>query len=177
MRIELVISRTKQLPEGAVPALEKELITRLQNQYENCNLTIRRGSQDGLSIVGAADGDKKRIQSILQETWESADDCFMHIKHRGVADVSRNKVSVTGGYMLEDLPESGYAVIRCYDHCVVARFGSIPDSGRALMYRRGDEISFVPLHPDDIVGTPTLFTQMLEKAGYRITRCFDTLQM
>ncbi|EAZ1823622.1 hypothetical protein BWL62_24340 [Salmonella enterica] len=101
----------------------------------------------------------------------------MHIKHRGVADVSRNKVSVTGVYMLEDLPESGYAVIRCYDHCVVARFGSIPDSGRALMYRRGDEISFVPLHPDDIVGTPTLFTQMLEKAGYRITRCFDTLQM
>ncbi|WP_080075582.1 DinI-like family protein, partial [Salmonella enterica] len=56
MRIELVISRTKQLPEGAVPALEKELIARLQNQYENCNLTIRRGSQDGLSIVGAADG-------------------------------------------------------------------------------------------------------------------------
>ncbi|WP_080165479.1 DinI family protein, partial [Salmonella enterica] len=61
---------------GAVPALEKELITRLQNQYENCNLTIRRGSQDDLSIVGAADGDKKRIQSILQETWESADDWF-----------------------------------------------------------------------------------------------------
>ncbi|EAV4214471.1 DinI family protein, partial [Salmonella enterica] len=54
----------------------KELITRLQNQYENCNLTIRRGSQDGLSIVGVADGDKKRIQSILQETWESADDWF-----------------------------------------------------------------------------------------------------
>ncbi|EAM7856490.1 DinI family protein, partial [Salmonella enterica] len=25
---------------------------------------------------GAADGDKKRIQSILQETWESADDWF-----------------------------------------------------------------------------------------------------
>ncbi|EIV7688439.1 DinI-like family protein [Salmonella enterica] len=70
MRIELVISRTKQLPEGAVPALEKELMTCLQN------LTIRRGSQDGLSIVGAANGDKKRIQSILQETWESADDWF-----------------------------------------------------------------------------------------------------
>lgn len=50
MRIELVISRTKQLPEGAGPALEKELITRLQNQYENCNLTIRRGSQEGLRV-------------------------------------------------------------------------------------------------------------------------------
>lgn len=70
MRIELVISRTKQLAEGAVPVLEKELMSCLQN------LTIRRGSQDGLSIVGAADGDKKRIQSILQETWESADDWF-----------------------------------------------------------------------------------------------------
>ncbi|HFZ8571373.1 TPA: DinI-like family protein [Salmonella enterica subsp. enterica serovar Panama] len=70
MRIELVISRTKQLAEGTVPVLEKELMTCLQN------LTIRRGSQDGLSIVGAADGDKKRIQSILQETWESADDWF-----------------------------------------------------------------------------------------------------
>ncbi|EBQ4752417.1 DinI-like family protein [Salmonella enterica subsp. arizonae] len=70
MRIELVISWTKQLAEGAVPVLEKELMTCLQN------LTIRRGSQDGPSIVGAADGDKKRIQSILQETWESADDWF-----------------------------------------------------------------------------------------------------
>ncbi|ECT9709534.1 DinI family protein, partial [Salmonella enterica subsp. enterica serovar Muenchen] len=70
------INKSKELPRGAIPALEKELLKRLQSQYENCNLTIRRGSQDGLSIVGAADDDKKRIQSILQETWESADDWF-----------------------------------------------------------------------------------------------------
>ncbi|EAU3240338.1 DinI family protein [Salmonella enterica] len=76
MKIELTINKSKELLRGAIPALEKELLKRLQNQYENCNLTIRRGSQDGLSIVGAADGDKKRIQSILQETWESADDWF-----------------------------------------------------------------------------------------------------
>ncbi|ECP3538948.1 DinI family protein [Salmonella enterica] len=76
MKIELTINKSKELPRGAIPALKKELLKRLQNQYENCNLTIRRGSQDGLSIVGAADGDKKRIQSILQETWESADDWF-----------------------------------------------------------------------------------------------------
>ncbi|EKK6857029.1 DinI family protein [Salmonella enterica] len=76
MKIELTINKSKELPRGAIPALEKELLKRLQNQYENCNLIIRRGSQDGLSIVGAADGDKKRIQSILQETWESADDWF-----------------------------------------------------------------------------------------------------
>ncbi|EBP0013997.1 hypothetical protein HX37_25465 [Salmonella enterica] len=78
---------------------------------------------------------------------------------------------------MKDLPDSGFALIRCVDRAVIAYFGSFPSSERALMYRRGDEISFVPLHPDDIVGTPTLFTQMLEKAGYRITRCFDTLQM
>ncbi|ELC6750746.1 DinI family protein [Salmonella enterica] len=76
MKIELTINKSKELPRGAIPALEKELLKRLQNQYENCNLTIRRGSQDGLSIVGATDDDKKRIQSILQETWESADDWF-----------------------------------------------------------------------------------------------------
>ncbi|EBP3237504.1 DinI-like family protein [Salmonella enterica] len=76
MKIELTINKSKELPRGAIPALEKELLKRLLNQYENCNLTIRRGSQDGLSIVGAADDDKKRIQSILQETWESADDWF-----------------------------------------------------------------------------------------------------
>ncbi|EGS3352461.1 DinI family protein [Salmonella enterica subsp. enterica serovar Sandiego] len=76
MKIELTINKSKELPRGAIPALEKELLKRLQNQYENCNLTIRRGSQDGLSIVGVADDDKKRIQSILQETWESADDWF-----------------------------------------------------------------------------------------------------
>ncbi|EED3130847.1 DinI-like family protein [Salmonella enterica subsp. enterica serovar Oslo] len=76
MKIELTINKSKELPRGAIPALEKELLKRLLNQYENCNLTIRRGSQDGLSIVGVADGDKKRIQSILQETWESADDWF-----------------------------------------------------------------------------------------------------
>lgn len=46
MRIELVISRTKQLPEGEAPIQEKELITRIQNQYENFSLTTRRGSRD-----------------------------------------------------------------------------------------------------------------------------------
>ncbi|EKP5280295.1 DinI family protein [Salmonella enterica] len=76
MRIELVISRTKQLPEGAVPALEKELLRRLSQTYDDCKLTIRRTSNDGLSVLGGADGDKKRVEQILQETWESADDWF-----------------------------------------------------------------------------------------------------
>ncbi|KAF0679725.1 putative bacteriophage protein [Enterobacter hormaechei] len=36
------------------------------------------------------------------------------------------------------------------------------------MYRRGDEVSFMSLQDDEMVGTTTLFTQMLERAGYKI---------
>ena len=69
----------------------------------------------------------------------------------------------------EELPSMGYAVIRCHDGVIVARLHSFPDGERALMYRRGDEVSFMPLQDDEIVGTPTLFTQMFAKAGYLIT--------
>ncbi|QHP58560.1 hypothetical protein EH204_11560 [Pectobacterium carotovorum subsp. carotovorum] len=68
------------------------------------------------------------------------------------------------------LPDSGYAVVRCRDHVVIATFQDFPEFDRALTYRRGDTISFMPLKPDEIVGTPTLFTQMLERAGYRVSQ-------
>ena len=68
----------------------------------------------------------------------------------------------------EEFPSKGYAVIRCHDGVIVARLHTFPDSGRALMYRRGDEVSFMPLQEDEVVGTPTLFTQMLKRAGYRV---------
>lgn len=76
MKIEVTIDRTKQLPDGAVPALEQELLRRLELNFDDCNLIIRRAGSDGLSIIGGADDDKKRIEEILQETWESADDWF-----------------------------------------------------------------------------------------------------
>lgn len=69
----------------------------------------------------------------------------------------------------EKLSKKGYAIIRCHDGVIVARLRSFPESDRALMYRWGDEVSFVPLQVDEIVGTPTLFTQMLEDAGYVIS--------
>ncbi|WP_368277773.1 hypothetical protein AB3N49_12525 [Enterobacter cloacae] len=70
----------------------------------------------------------------------------------------------------EELQSKGYAVIRCHDGVIVARLHSFPESERALMYRRGDEVSFMPLQDDEVVGTPTLFTQMLERAGYRVSK-------
>ncbi len=71
----------------------------------------------------------------------------------------------------EELPKKGYAVIRCHDGVIVARLPSFPECDRALMYRRGDEVSFMPLHEDEIVGNLSLFTKMLEKAGYRVSYC------
>ncbi|EBY5038933.1 DNA damage-inducible protein I [Salmonella enterica subsp. enterica serovar Kottbus] len=76
MKVELTIDRTKKLPDGALPALEKELLKRLNNQFEDCRLTIRRAGSDGLSVFGGDGDDKKKIEEILRETWESADDWF-----------------------------------------------------------------------------------------------------
>ncbi|CAH6029419.1 hypothetical protein AN2351V1_1707, partial [Citrobacter koseri] len=71
--------------------------------------------------------------------------------------------------VLEELPKKGYAVIRCHDGVIVARLHSFPECERALMYRRGNMVSFMPLKDDEIIGTPSLFTQMLERAGYRVS--------
>ncbi|CAM8673370.1 DinI-like family protein [Leclercia sp. M-A074-M] len=76
MRVELSIDRTKELPKGAVPALEKELLTRLQDQVGDCTLVIRRTGSDGLSVLGGEKDAKKKVEEILQQTWESADDWF-----------------------------------------------------------------------------------------------------
>lgn len=76
MRVELTIDRTKELPKGAVPALEKELLRRISQSYSDCRLTVRHAGSDGLSVIGGEKSDKKRIEEILQETWESADEWF-----------------------------------------------------------------------------------------------------
>ncbi|GKI78241.1 hypothetical protein NUKP18_03920 [Klebsiella variicola] len=76
MKVEVTIDKHKKLPDGAILALEQELLRRLSQSYDDCKLTIRRTSNDGLSVLGGADCDKKRVEQILQETWESADDWF-----------------------------------------------------------------------------------------------------
>lgn len=76
MKIEVTIDKNKKLPDGAVPALEKELLRRLNQNYDDCKLIIRRAGSDGLSVYGGIDDDKEIIQEILRETWESADDWF-----------------------------------------------------------------------------------------------------
>lgn len=41
-----------------MPALEKELLRRLDQNFNNCRLVIRRASSDGLTVLGGMDGDK-----------------------------------------------------------------------------------------------------------------------
>lgn len=73
MKIELAIDRMKKLPDGAIPALESELLKRLNKQFDECQLTIKRAGNDGLTVFG---GDKKEVEHIVQETWESVDEWF-----------------------------------------------------------------------------------------------------
>lgn len=68
MKVELTIDRTKELPKGAVPALEKELSKRLQNQFDECSLVIRRAGSHGLSVYGREKEAKKMVEEILQQT-------------------------------------------------------------------------------------------------------------
>ena len=68
MIVEITFDRQKKLPDGAVPALEKELLRRLDQNFNNCSLVIRRASSDGLTVLGGMDGDKKRVEEILHDS-------------------------------------------------------------------------------------------------------------
>ncbi len=76
MRVEVTIERTKKLPDGAMSALESELSKRLNNRFSECRLTVRRAATDSLSVMGGDEDQKKAVETILQETWESAGDWF-----------------------------------------------------------------------------------------------------
>lgn len=76
MKVELTINKSKDLPRGAIPALEKELLKRLQNQYGNCSLVIRTAGGDSLTVFGGDKGDKTKVEEILQETWVGLAPCL-----------------------------------------------------------------------------------------------------
>lgn len=61
MKVEITIDRQKKLPDGAVPALEKELLRRLDQNFNNCSLVIRRAISDGLTPFALRDCPLKSI--------------------------------------------------------------------------------------------------------------------
>lgn len=76
---------------------------------------------------------------------------------------------------MEDLPDTGFALVCCTDRAVVAYFESFPICDRAIMYRKENGYSFMPLEDTDIVGKLSLFTEMMERAGYRRSSPFDII--
>ncbi|EHS95778.1 TPA: DinI-like family protein [Klebsiella oxytoca] len=76
MRIDVTIDKNKKLPDGALAALQEELMRRINEKYCDFSLSLRLASMDSLSVLGGEKGDKERIEQILQETWETADDWF-----------------------------------------------------------------------------------------------------
>lgn len=80
MKVEVSVSKekAKAMPKGAIEALSKELSKRLNLRFHDVEVLVKTASNDGLSVSKAKDkdGDRKIIEQILQNTWESADDWF-----------------------------------------------------------------------------------------------------
>lgn len=78
MRVEVTIDKTKPLPAGALEALSGEFSKRINQQFSDTDnkIQVRYAGSNNLSVMGAPKTDRDRIEEILQETWESADEWF-----------------------------------------------------------------------------------------------------
>ena len=76
MKIELPIDLTQELPQSVVPTLQKELLKRLQNQFAECSLVIRRAGSNWLNDYGGEKEAEHMVDEIIQKTWESAYNWF-----------------------------------------------------------------------------------------------------
>ncbi|AIJ06547.1 MULTISPECIES: DNA damage-inducible protein I [Edwardsiella] len=76
MRIELTLDKRNPLPPGALDAFHQEFSRRIQRRYPDCAVQVRQAGANGLSVLGGIKSDREIVETILQETWESADDWF-----------------------------------------------------------------------------------------------------
>ncbi len=65
---------------GAVDALKEELTRRISKRYDDVEVIVKATSNDGLSVTRTADKDSAKtfVQETLKDTWESADEWFVH---------------------------------------------------------------------------------------------------
>ncbi|HDW0260538.1 TPA: DinI-like family protein [Escherichia coli] len=77
MRIEICIAKEKmtKMPTGAVDATR-----RISKRYDDVEVIVKATSNDGLSVTRTADKDSAKtfVQETLKDTWESADEWFVH---------------------------------------------------------------------------------------------------
>ncbi|HCM9320997.1 TPA: DinI-like family protein [Enterobacter roggenkampii] len=66
-------SHDKHHPDRIIPKLGSDLFIKYNELSNDCQLTIKRASNDSLNVFG---GDKKEVEHIVQETWESAGEWF-----------------------------------------------------------------------------------------------------
>ncbi|HAL7868418.1 TPA: DinI-like family protein [Escherichia coli] len=82
MRIEICIAKEKfsKMPKGSVPALQQEMSRRIRKRYDDVEVIVKSASNDGLSVTRTADKDSAKtfVQETLKDTWESADEWFVH---------------------------------------------------------------------------------------------------
>lgn len=78
LRVEVTIDKlnAKSFPAGYTNALTEELTNRLTRKFSDIDVKVRFAGADGLTVLGGGNEDKKMIEEILQDTWESADDWF-----------------------------------------------------------------------------------------------------
>lgn len=78
LRVEVTIDKlnAKSFPVGYTNALTEELKNRLSRKFSDLDVKVRFAGADGLTVLGGANEDKKAVEEILQDTWESADDWF-----------------------------------------------------------------------------------------------------
>ncbi|WP_186378217.1 DinI-like family protein [Yersinia rochesterensis] len=78
LRVEVTIDKLniKKFPVEYSDALTEELDKRLSRKFGEVDVKVRFAGADGLTVLGGASEDKKTVEEILQDTWESADDWF-----------------------------------------------------------------------------------------------------
>ncbi|HCB0645319.1 TPA: DinI-like family protein [Klebsiella variicola subsp. variicola] len=81
MRVEISIAKEKagKMPKGSIQALKEEMTRRISKQYDDVEVIVKTASNDGLSVLWAADKEiaKEFVEETLQNTWETADDWFV----------------------------------------------------------------------------------------------------
>ncbi|MCB5315672.1 DinI-like family protein [Yersinia intermedia] len=78
LRVEVTIDKlnAKSFPAGYTNALTEELTNRLSRKFSDVDVKVRFAGADGLTVLGGMPDDKKTVEEILQDAWESADDWF-----------------------------------------------------------------------------------------------------
>lgn len=78
VEVSIAKEKAKGMPKGSVDALREELTKRLSQNYSDFQVVVKLASNDGLSVLRSQnkDADREFVSTVLQETWESAEDWF-----------------------------------------------------------------------------------------------------